>query len=348
LRRHRAIWPAVKVLAFLLVIAALFLVFRRIGFRDVLDAVKGIPGVSIRSALLLHFAAFVLRAFRLQLLMKREQRGSIAILLPIHMAGVFGNTVTPGARVGGEPIRAYYMSKAFGGEKSSHLGTILVDKVGNGLVFLGFLLASVTFVLLFVPLPVAPRIVLAAAILLVAGAVVSGFMLRRKIGLRRPLLAKLLSAAYGNRLLAFLRHRFPTYQLFEQYAIRKLGNVFAPLRQAAVSPKALSKVILMSAASWLVFALAHYVLFRGLGAEISFLKVVVVITIATLFSDVSVSPAGAGFAEAAMMAMCTAFRVDADTAAAVTLISRAIVYLAGLGVGGACLAVLACIYGRTR
>jgi hypothetical protein len=47
-----------------------------------------------------------------------------------------------------------------------------------------------------------------------------------------------------------------------------------------------------------------------------------------------------------MIGLCTAFGVDNGTAAAVTLISRGVFYICGLGVGGACFGGLALLYGR--
>jgi len=78
------------------------------------------------------------------------------------------------------------------------------------------------------------------------------------------------------------------------------------------------------------------------------LRVIVIVTIATFCGELSATPGGAGLIEAVMIGMCAAFGVDAQTAAAVTLISRGIFYAYGLGVGGVSLAVLATIYGRRR
>ncbi|NIM40587.1 MAG: flippase-like domain-containing protein, partial [Hydrogenophaga sp.] len=179
-------------------------------------------------------------------------------------------------------------------------------------------------------------------------AVVSGLLLRHHIGQRSRLLGRLLPAIYNGRLLKLLRRRFPTYEHFEQYVIAKVDNLLSPLSRAATSPKALAKIVTISAASWLGVCLAHKLLFAGLGVEIAFSKVVVIVTIATFLGDISASPGGAGFMEAAMIALCAAFGVEYQAAAAVTLIGRGIFYVCGLGVGGTCLAVLAAMYGRTR
>ena len=346
--KGRTVMTAVKVLVFLLVMVVLYFVLRGIGFRTILEGIKGADRKSVRVAALLYFTVFLLWSFRLQLLMKREERGSIVAIFPIYMAGVFGNVVTPGARVGGEPIRAYYMWKVFGGEMSRHFGLLVADKLGYTAVFLTFLLVSVCFVLLYVPVSLASKIALEAAVVLVLLGVVSGFLLHRHIGAQSGLRGRLLRAMYNFPVLRFIRRRFPTYQLFESYAIRKLDNVFGPIGRVATSPTSIARLSVLSAAAWMLFCLAQYVLFVGLGADVSFFEVLIITTIATFCGDVSFSPGGVGFMEAAMIGLCAAFGVEHSVAATVTLISRGIFYVYGLGMGGLCFAVLACLYGRTK
>jgi len=343
---HKGIWTALKVLAVLLVPVLLWLVLSHIGFGRVIEAMRRASARAILIAALLYLAVFVLWTLRWQLLMKRKERKSIAALLPIYMAGIFGNMVTPGARVGGEPVRAFYMSRAFGGEKSAHLGVVLVDKLGNGAVFMLFLVASVIFIALSIPLGTAVKAGLAGGALLATAVTVGGLLATDKAKLRSHLVGRILPAIYGSALLRFVRRTFPTYDHFESYVTRKLRNVFGPMAHAAGSPKALAKILLISAVSWLLFYLAHYVLFAELGARIDFVKAAVIVTVASFLGDASFTPGGAGFTEAAMIGLCAAYGVDADAAAAVTLISRGLFYAYGLGLGALCLGALAALYGR--
>ena len=342
---RKALWTLARLALVLCVVGLLALVLRGIGFRDIARAMRATKPAAVRGAVLLQFGMFLLWAFRWQLLMPRDERKSILILFPIYMAGVFGNLITPGARVGGEPIRAYYMSRRYGGEKTRYLGTIVADKVGNGAVFLVFLFAAAVLTLVFVPVAAAVKTLLLAPFLLLTAAIVSGFLMREKIGLRSAFVARALSLIYNGRVMAVVRRQFPTYEHFEEYIIEKLDNVFSPIRAAAVSPKALSKIVLIGVASYMLFYMAHYLLFAGLGAEVSMLKVFIIVTISVFCGDVSVSPGGAGFMEAAMIALCLASGVSHDKAAAVTLISRGIFYTLGLGFGGICLLALSLIYG---
>ncbi len=345
--KRRAILTAAKILAVLVVLAVLYLVLRGIGFREIVEAIKGADAASVWVSVAAFFVVCMLFAFRMRLMMDPEERVSLLALFPVYMAGVFGNCVTPGARVGGEPIRVYYMVKMLGGSHSGHLGVLLAAKLGNLSVYFLFLMMSVAFVALYVPIGLAPKIVLEGAVILIIVGIVSGLLLRKHIGVSSGLLGRLLRTAYNIPLLRFAR-RFPTYEHLEEYVIGKLDNVMTPIGRAAKNPWALGQLLVVSAVTWLLFYLAHYMLFVGLGAELTFLQVIVIVTISTFCGELSVTPGGAGLIEAVMIGLCTAFGVDAQTAAAVTLMGRGIFYVYGLGVGGVSLAVLATIYGRRR
>jgi uncharacterized protein (TIRG00374 family) len=161
------------------------------------------------------------------------------------------------------------------------------------------------------------------------------------------MVVRVLRYLYNCAPLRLLRERFASYEHFEDYAIRKLDNLLTPIARAAGSPKAVAKVMVISSTSYLILCLAHYALFRALAVEIGFMPVIVIVTVSTLVGDASVAPGGAGFMEATMIALCAAFGVPKEAAAAVTLMARGIFYIVSLGVGGLCLIALIVVYGRS-
>ena len=154
----KAIWRGLRLLVVPVIVVIFALVLRHIGLQRILAAMRRADRSTLAAATGLQLAVFLLWFMRWQQLMRRGERKSIFGLLPIYMAGVFGNIVTPGARVGGEPIRAHYMSRVYGGEKTAYLGTVLADKFGNGAVFLLFLFLSVNYVALSVSIALASRL----------------------------------------------------------------------------------------------------------------------------------------------------------------------------------------------
>lgn len=343
---HKIILTVLKGMMLAAAFVVLWLVLRGVGLRNVFEAMRSVDRTSLAASAALFFAVFWCWTLRWQQIMKPQSRPNLLALFPIFMAGVFGNLVSPGARVGSEPIRAYYMSKVFGGDKAGHFGTALADKFTYTVVFVAFLLVSVVFIIIYVPVALASKVVMGGAVVLVVAAVISGFLLREHIGARVGLLARLMPGFYNSWLMRGLRRRFPTYQHFEDYAIRKLGSIWEPIASAAGSPRVIARVSVLAALSWLIWCTANYVLFRALGADISFVGVFIIATLSTTVGDVSVSPGGAGFTEAVMIGLCAAFGLDSRTAAAVTLISRGIFYFYGFVLGGSCIVALSLIYGR--
>jgi glycosyltransferase 2 family protein len=333
----------------LIVVGLLYFVVRGIDVRKVWEHVRGANVYFLGIAVVLQVSALLLWAKRWQVLIPRAERPGYFALLPIYLAGFFGNVVTPGARLGGEAVRAWYMSRRFGGEKTRHLGTVLVDKAGAASIFIVLVYIATVLVVTVVNIPWGARIALLIPVLLIPAAITSGVLLREKIRLGRFVTSRVLPAIYHGRLMEFVRRKFPTYNHFQEYMIAKLDNVFDPIRRAVTSPKALTKIVLLGLGGWIATILSEWSLFLALGVfpnELSLLEVFIIICMANVVGDLSITPGGAGFMETAMIYLCAAFGVTPEKAAAVTLISRAIFYLVAGGGGGACVLGMSLLYGR--
>ncbi|MDZ4226534.1 MAG: lysylphosphatidylglycerol synthase transmembrane domain-containing protein, partial [Candidatus Pacearchaeota archaeon] len=67
------------------------------------------------------------------------------------LAGSFANVITPGSNVGGEPIRAYFLGKKYNKPKTKVFGAVLADRIIHGAVSLFFIIASLLFILTYIP-----------------------------------------------------------------------------------------------------------------------------------------------------------------------------------------------------
>ena len=81
-------------------------------------------------------------------------------LLPVLFAGLFVSMITPGSGVGGEPVRAYFLSKQYRKPKTKILGCIFADKFFNLFVFVSFVILSLLFVLIYMDIPQNTKIIL--------------------------------------------------------------------------------------------------------------------------------------------------------------------------------------------
>ncbi len=333
----------------LVVVGLLAFALRGIKFSDVWeDICKANPHYLIAAGVL-QICALLLWAKRWQVLIPRAERPGYFAILPIFFAGFFGNVITPGARLGGEAVRAWYMSKKFGGEKTRHLGTVLVDKAGAASIFIALVYIATVLVVTITNIDLWLRIVLLIPIVLLPAIITSGVLLREKIQLGRFVTNRVLPAIYHGRLMEFVRRKFPSYDHFEEYMIAKLDNVFSPICHAVTSPKALAKIVLLGLGGWVCVILSEWSLFLALGVKpetLSVVEVFIIICMANVVGDLSITPGGLGFMGLAMAELCKLFGVTRVTSLAVTGVSRALFFLVAGGVGGVCVLWLTLRYGR--
>ena len=89
-------------------------------------------------------------------------RGMISLrkIIPHHdfwfflettLAGFFVNSITPGLTASGEPIRAYFLGEKYNKPKTKVFGALLADRILVGAVSLFFVIASLLFILTYIP-----------------------------------------------------------------------------------------------------------------------------------------------------------------------------------------------------
>jgi uncharacterized protein (TIRG00374 family) len=128
-------------------ISALFLyiAFRGQNFGDILDALQQANLWWLIPALALYFSGVWVRAVRWRILLRPiSTEATSRQLFPIVVVGYMANNVLP-LRTG-ELVRSYVLQRQYGIRKTSALATIAVERLFDGLVMLGFMLAATAFV----------------------------------------------------------------------------------------------------------------------------------------------------------------------------------------------------------
>ncbi|MHB8577126.1 MAG: lysylphosphatidylglycerol synthase transmembrane domain-containing protein [Dehalococcoidia bacterium] len=122
-----------------LVFIALF--FRQADFGNVVDALRGANYWWFLPAVCLYLASLWVRALRYHFLVKDLGDIPTRKLFPVLCIAFMANNLVP-ARAG-EVVRAYVMREKFGVGMMSAFGTIVVERLCDGLTLLFFLLATV-------------------------------------------------------------------------------------------------------------------------------------------------------------------------------------------------------------
>ena len=306
----------------------------KISWREALALASGARYEFIVLAIGITIARFLLWSLKWLLLIK-SIAGDVRFsrIFVILLAGLFVSTSTPGANVGGEPLRAYYLAREAGIKKSAAMATVMMDKAGNYTAFFTFSLASISMLWLFLEIPPVLKFLGEVLLLVLVLAAISSTYLRRSDTAQ----ARVLRFVYHLPPLEMLRRRFSSYAAFESFVSARFELFLRTLRELTAQRRTLMANLLLSFVIWLTSYLKTYLVFLALGVDVSLLLVTAVKTVAILVGMASLLPGGVGATEATMVALFAGAGVSGSAALAGILLSRAIYYSFALGLGYASL-----------
>ena len=157
--------------------AAIVAIGAQVDAREVVTALRGAAIGGIVVAVGLVVVEVVLRAMRWQLLLRPIHAVPLRTAFGYLCIGYFANAILP-ARLG-DVTRAYLAGTAFGIRRTTTLGTILVERVSDGLLMLATVLA------IGWTLRESASLFGYAALILLAGAAMTAILLLSLAGLRR-------------------------------------------------------------------------------------------------------------------------------------------------------------------
>jgi len=331
-------------LVFAVILTVLYFILRKIGFKNIYNNLLAAEKTYLILAFLCTLAGFFIWNLKWYFLTNKIKKVNFWYLFLTLMASSFVNTTTPGARVGGEPLRAFYLSKKYKTEKSKFFAGIIADKAVNSIAFIVLTVLSILFVILFVEVSVKIKIILEVALVVITALIIAGIILKQKAKLKKEYLTRIAKKIYYFSLFKTLREKFSTYKTFEAYILKKLNNVVNTLRKTLKDKKVISRDLVFSFARWGFIYLSTFFLFKAFGYDISFIAVVVVITLSIFVGSLSIVPGGMGFVETIMISLYLAFGITSGIAATVAVIDRFIFYFYSLVIGGICLVYLSIRY----
>lgn len=323
-------------------VVILFFIFtiRKVGIHLIFTEIRSLSMRTVLLAAVLYFLAFIINNVRWYLLIRDKTKKNFFVQIPVYMSGVLGNVLTPGARVGGEIIKVYYMEKIFGGTKSEHFGYILLDKLGNGLTFFGILSLTLWYGagLLF---DFYRSSGIFAGILIISVYVIYRITHYSSQQIKRK---KILGMIYHFPLFPFIRKKFEDADVFEQYVLHKILTILHPLKTAR--RRDVFVIIVFSILSWGTVCFSNWLIYRAFVPEVSYRSVFIIVTLSTVISDISFTPGGAGFMETAMLMLSASFGITSGSASSAVLINRGIFYFIALILSSILTVPLLLIYGK--
>ena len=318
------------ILLTLIILILLVYVLKDLNPNEILSLLKQSSPIYLALAFLSVSISFLFWNLRFQNTIRGFVRETnFFFLLKVLMAGILVNTITPGTGIGGEPVRAHYLSKKYKKPKTKFLGFILADKAFNWMIFLIFLIISIFLALPLINIPVKTKIA-AEAILIILGIILVIIIF---ITLKRP---NFNSSWFYTKLykIKSINRKFLTPEEFQAYLKKRISNFKKTFLSSISSKNKLAVGLFLSLLVWVFLYLSSYFLFLAFNSKINFISIIIVVTFGYFIGDISPVPGGIGLKESTMFLLYTAMAVSGELAAIVALLSRIIYYFHALLIGG--------------
>ena len=291
----------------------LYLALRGLGLKEVLEPLKSarywwlLPGVGV------YFIGVWVRAWRWHYLLRPVKAVSTPKMFPIVAIGYMGNNIYP-ARAG-EVLRAVVLKRKQDILISSSLATIVVERVFDGVVMLGFV---------FLNLPELATLTAA-----------SGF-----IGNIQTLALWGSAAFFGALAIFMMAAMFPAqaenvisriihFLLPEKHRDKAMNIVqrFLNGLESLRSPQEAIMVLLTSVVIWLLETGKYWFVMQAFDFQVSFFALMLMNGIVNLATTIPSAPGYVGTFDAPGIAVLTAYGVDQGIATGYTLVLHAALWL---------------------
>jgi glycosyltransferase 2 family protein len=297
-------WTGVAISVFFLYIA-----LRGLQLAELMQAMKRanywwlLPGIAV------YFVAVWARAWRWHYLLGPIKKISTKDLFPITVIGYLGNNIFP-ARAG-ELLRSVVLKKDQGVAISASLATIIVERVFDGVVMLGFV---------FINLPKLAKLTSSSGF-------VGNIQTLALWGVAifvGVLAAFLIAAMFPNRTLALIRVTANTLlPLRYREKVLHLAELFLGGLAALRSARGVLMIFLTSVVIWLLETLKYWFVMHAFPFQVSFFALMLMNGIVNLATTIPSAPGYVGTFDAPGIAVLQAFNVTKTIAAAYTLVLHA-------------------------
>jgi len=241
-------------------------------------------------------------------------------LFMITLAGIAFSHLMPSSRMGGEPVRAYFLRNETKKSTSLCLSTIIVERIFDAVTFSIISLFVLISIFLYWNLPAWIIILLVVAFLIALSmlVIIVYISVNKKVGMR-------IVMWFFKRFQRFLS-RWRTTAQWEK-KLQKDVILFSESVAGMIKKRHLwAYGFGFSLLAWIFDIFRTYFIFVALGNNVSLLVIGGAIVIAALAGAIPISPGGLGLIEAAMVIVFTSAGIPITIAAMVTIIDRLISY----------------------
>lgn len=289
-----------------------------VGIDQVIDALKVANIGIIALAILTQVFTYFLYTLRWQILNKlADMDVGIKKLLPMILVGLAVNNITPSGRGGGEPVRAYLLSK----EKEEYhfedtLATVVADRALDTFPFVVLAAITIVSMTLFFNLDLWLLVVMILAVIVI-------------IAILIVLIYMCINPGFGSKVDGWI---IGLVRRFYKRNSEKLENqihdaIFGfqdTMKLLISNKKGLVYTLTLSFIIWIFEIFRVYLVFLAFGANVNPIIIGEVFIVACLVGMIPLLPGGLGAVDGLMILFYSAAGVSASVSAAATVIERLI------------------------
>ena len=297
------------------VILAIMLWF--VGIDQVVSALKIANLTIIALAIAVQIGTYFLYSLRWQILNKlADMDVSIRELIPMVLVGLAVNNITPSGRGGGEPVRAYILSKQRNYPMEDTFATVVADRALDTFPFVVLAAITIAAMALYFNFDLWLLIVMVLAVIAIVAILI-------------VLIYMCINPGFGKRVdgwIIGLVRRF--YKKNSEDLEEKIHDAifgFQDTMKLLISnKKVLSYTIPLSFLIWVFEIIRVYLVFLAFGASVNLVVIGEVFIVASLVGMIPLLPGGLGAVDGMMIIFYSAAGISPSVSAAATVIERLI------------------------
>lgn len=301
-----------------LLILAVMLWF--VGIDNVINALKVANVGIIALAVVTQLVTYVLYTLRWNILNNLAGMNvGVKKLLPMVLVGLAVNNITPSGRGGGEPVRAYLLSKD---NDDYHFeetfATVVADRALDTFPFVVLAAITIASMALFFNFPLWLLVVMVIAVIAIVAVLVI-------------LIYMCINPSFGDRVegwIVGLVRRFykKNSEKLESQIHEAIFGFQGTMKILISNKKGLVVTVALSFIIWIFEILRVYLVFLAFGANVNLIVIGEVFILACLVGMIPLLPGGIGAIDSVMIIFYSAAGISASVSAAATVIERLISY----------------------
>lgn len=309
------------------VAAILFMVYLA-GAADVINVLGQTDPLFVLAAISVEFFAIFLWAIRWKILLNPFASIPLQSSFNGILIGLFFNNITPVARAGGEPFRAYYLNKKETIDVEDAFATVAIDRILDSIPFQVFIILSLAYFIFF--LKISANIVFILILFFILNLVLLSLVFYFSLNIKAA--KKLMVSIFK-----FAAKFSTSVRKYEDRVEKAVEHYHRSIMTFSSQGGNLAVSLAFSFVLWFFVILRAYLVIIALGYHVSFMTVLIVQTIGTLVGIVPLLPGGLGYVDGIMAFLYLSFDFPPAAAVSASLLDRFISFWIVSAVGGGCI-----------